>query len=103
MKQLISLSTLGLLTIFGAAVAHADTIGSATVAGTANVYGPAGASAPGDSAPTAITVTGGSYITFNSVTGTVSLDSGGHHNDADGIGSGTGSHNDAFGSFSTPG
>src|SRR5665213_1793541 len=100
MKNLLNFSALGLLTIFGATAAHADTVASTSVAATANIYGPAGASAPADSPATAITVTGGTTITFSSVTGTISLDSGGHNNDADGIGSAQGSHNDAFGSFS---
>jgi hypothetical protein len=99
MKQLIGFSTLGLLAIF-AASAHADTVASTTVSSSANIYQPAGAYAPTATTPTAITVTGGATITFSDVSGIITVNNGGNHNDADGVGSGETFHNSAFGDFS---
>jgi hypothetical protein len=101
MKNLVTISTLGLLAICGAAAAHADTVLATAViyaAGTQSSL----AGGAGGTAPVAIAVSGATSYTF-SATGTITLN-GGTLNDADGIGGavGTGStsFNSGYGSIS---
>jgi PEP-CTERM motif len=90
MKNLVTISTLGLLAIFGATAAHANPI---TVQSTAVIYGAGTNGVANDgtgTAPGSISVSGVTSFTF-SVSGTISLDSGQFVNDADGANSGQGS------------
>lgn len=83
MKTLMNLSALGLLAIFGSTAALADT---ATVQSTAVIYGAGTGGVANDgtgTAPGSIAVNGATSFTF-SVSGTISLNSGGNSNDADG-------------------
>jgi len=100
MKDLLSFSALGLLTIFGATVAHADTVVPSTsviyAAGTQSSL----ASGANGTAPVSVAVNGATSYTF-STTGTISLNSGGNSNDADGANSAvSSSSNSGSGSIS---
>jgi hypothetical protein len=97
MKNLLSISTLGLLTIFGAAIAQADTL----VPANSVIYAAGNQSAQtADGAdPVAVAVNGATSYTF-SATGTITLNNG-TLNDADGGGAATGSSsNSGSGSIS---
>jgi hypothetical protein len=83
MKNLLNLSTFGLLAIFGATAAYADTVQATAViyaAGTQSGVSPY----TGGTAPIAISLNGATSYTF-STTGTITLD-GTDFNDADGNG-----------------
>jgi PEP-CTERM motif len=90
MKNLLTLSTLGLLTACGATIAHADTV----VPSTSVIYAAGSQSSLAGSAdgivPVSVDVNGATSYTF-ATTGTISLNSGGNINDADGANSGQGS------------
>jgi len=101
MKTLMNLSALGLLAIFGTTAALADTVVDSTdVIYAAGTQSSILSSIPGGTAPVAISVGGATSFTF-SVTGTISLNSGGNTNDADGANSGqSSSSNTGAGSLS---
>ncbi len=105
LKVCLNLSVLG-LTACLACGARADTLGSTTVLATDSVYA-AGAYSTyaagfGGTAPVGIAIAPGTtYITFSSSTGnTVTVNSGGNYNDADGVGSAQAEYNSGLGVLS---
>jgi PEP-CTERM motif len=97
MKNLVTLSTLGLLAIFGASAAHADTV----VPANAVIYaaGTQSAQTADGTDPVGIPVSGATSYTF-AATGLITLNNG-TLNDPDGVGAATGSSsNSGSGSIS---
>lgn len=84
MKRLI---TLLLVSQAVCALASSSLAVTITVNGTDDIYGAGHTTNPGGTQPTSFSFPAGSLrLTFSSVTGTVSLNSGGNFNDPDGVG-----------------
>ena len=59
-----------------------------TINGTDDIYGAGHTTNPGGTQPSSVTfASGATFVTFSSVTGTVTLNGGGNYNDPDGVGS----------------
>ncbi len=84
------------------ALASSSLAATITVNGTDDIYGAGHAANPGGTQPSSFSFPAGSLqLTFSSVTGTVTLNSGGNFNDPDGIGAAvTGSSTTSFNGLS---